>query len=176
MKKFTIEWSGDDKPLIDTEKYKEKLSNTFSKNKIYMNLLKGSTVLNFLGGGGATFGGVMDLLSSLRYGGFASFEPFVVGIVLIGLGVLSRKSYMRLKNQQREMDLLRLMLINKGKVSVAEAAVKLNIPLDKIQQIIDNLHNKGHFIMDVADNGEMIYKLNQTTIVHENPEIKSLNA
>jgi hypothetical protein len=30
--------------------------------------------------------------------------------------------------------------------------------------------------MDVADNGEMIYKLNQTTIVHENPEIKSLNA
>lgn len=74
------------------------------------------------------------------------------------------------------MDLLKLMLVNKGKVSVAEAAVKLNTPIDKMQQIIDNLHSKGHFILDVAENGEMMYKLNQTTIVHENSEIKSLEA
>jgi predicted transcriptional regulator len=173
MKKITVEWGGDNTPLLDTQKYKEQLSNVFAKNKIYMNLLKVSTAFNFFAGGGTIIGGILDFISSYRS---FSPEPLIIGVVLTSLGILSRKSYIRLKNQQREMDLLKLMLINKGKVSVAEAAIKLNIPIDKIQQIIDNLHNKGHFVLDVAESGEMIYKLNQATLINENPDIKNLNA
>ncbi|GAB4340213.1 MAG: hypothetical protein OHK0038_19640 [Flammeovirgaceae bacterium] len=60
MKKFAIEWSGENKSLIDKEKQKEKISNAFSKNKVYMNLLKGSTAFNLFAGGGCVFGGIMD--------------------------------------------------------------------------------------------------------------------
>lgn len=115
---------------------------------------------------GAGFG-TMGILTELIDSGMDDFTPmFMLLIVTSGLSFFSgkyflkqRKDVKRLEVESLEKEVLRLTVLNDGRLNVTEAVLELNISVDKAKNALDHLVEQGVLQTGISDEGGISYEL-----------------
>ena len=115
---------------------------------------------------GAGFG-TMGILTELIDSGMDDFTPmFMLLIVTSGLSFFSgkyflkqRKDVKRLEVESLEKEVLRLTVLNDGRLNVTEAVLELNISVDKAKNALDHLAEQGVLQTGISDEGGISYEL-----------------
>jgi len=64
-----------------------------------------------------------------------------------------------------DADIISLAIETKGEISAAALCVKTKLPIEKAEELLQGLHEKGVFDVRVNENGTILYVLNDKTLL-----------
>lgn len=88
---------------------------------------------------------------------------FLLGLLPLAIGIFflhrANKKEKKHKEDELEVILVRLAHQKKGELSVHDVVVQLHVPTEKARNMLDSLHIKGVFDMDITEEGSIKYRL-----------------
>lgn len=125
--------------------------------KVLTLIAKTATGLGYVGGAYMT---LISVLKAFIWRNPNFDEAAVIAGFFYLIGITGHITFVQLRKKHRELKLIGVMLQNGGQTSIPEAAVGINLDIQKTTKLIKKMQDKDLIFPQTTEQGNIVYQLN----------------